>query len=126
WIAFIPDDCCQRLHIRDADRCDDAQLAHVSTQGIDRLCPLAHEQSTRAENHDGRLLLSRFDRHEAHRLARHRFADRLSIGGICLPTLYEWLHVLRGYQADVVSKSRYFTSPMMGAAARFHSNEAWR
>ncbi|TWA32725.1 hypothetical protein FB009_12316 [Sinorhizobium medicae] len=123
---FISDDCCQRLHVSDPDCSDDAQLAHMSAQGIDRLGPLAHEQSTSTENHDRCLLLSRFDRHEAHGFARHSFADCLSIGRIGLSAFDEWLHILRGYQANVVTKSLYLTSPMMRATASFHSDAAWR
>ena len=44
----------------------------------------------------GSLLVSRLDRHKAHRRAPNSLADRFRIGGIVLVALDVRLHVLRG------------------------------
>jgi len=46
-IGFIPDDDGQCLDVGDPDWSNDAQLAHMSAQGVDRLGSVADEQSTR-------------------------------------------------------------------------------
>ena len=43
-IGFIPDDDGQCLDVGDPDWSNDAQLAHMSAQGVDRLGSLADEQ----------------------------------------------------------------------------------
>gem|GEM_PF-5728942 len=124
-VTFIPNDRSQRLYVSDPRCRDDAELAHVSAQGIDRLCSLAHEQSTGAENHDRGLLIRRLYRHEPHGFAGHGFADCFSIGRIGLAAFDEWLHILRGDQANVVTESCNFTRPMVRTPAGLHSDKAW-
>ena len=65
----------------------------MSSKRIDRLSFLAHQQAACLKDYRRRLLLNRFDRDEAHRLARYCFADCLSIACICLASLYEGLHI---------------------------------
>ena len=53
-----------------------------------------------------------------------RLADRLGIGGVGLVPLDVGLDVLRRYEPDLVAKSGQLPSPVMGARAGLHSDDA--
>jgi hypothetical protein len=67
----------------------------MSPKCIDSLCFLADQQAACLEDYCCRLLLDRFDWDEAHRLARHSFADCLGVACICFASLYEGFHIGR-------------------------------
>jgi hypothetical protein len=72
------------------------------------------------------LLLDRLHRHEAHGRPRHRLADRLRVGGVVLVALDVGLHVLGRDQTDPVAQLDELASPMVGAAAGLHADQARR
>ena len=84
----------------------EAVLSKVTTQGIDRLCALPHQQITGTEHDRARLLLLTLHGHETHGRPLRRFADRLGIGSIVLLPLYEWLHIGRRIRRTVDPTSR--------------------
>jgi hypothetical protein len=72
----------------------------------------------------GRLLLARLDRHEPHRLACDRFADRLRVGGIILSPLHIGLHVSCGHQPHFMTQLGQFARPVMRRPASLGTDQA--
>src|SRR3954469_161011 len=64
-----------------------AELTRVATNGVAQLRAIADQPVTDAHQHQGRLLLSRFHRHEAHWRPAHRLAKCFSIRRIILFTI---------------------------------------
>ena len=79
-----------------------------------------------AVHHQDRLLLLARDRHEVHARSSHRFANRLRIVGVVLPSSAIRDHELCRDQPHRVSELRQFSRPIMGAGASFHTNQARR
>ncbi|ODT73722.1 MAG: hypothetical protein ABS76_38575 [Pelagibacterium sp. SCN 64-44] len=123
-ILFIPDDRRQCFHVGDAGRSDDTQLSHMGAQRVDRLGSLTHEQRPRSEDHYRCLLLCSLDRHEPHRLSRHRFGNWLRIGGVGLAALDERLDVLGRQQSDVMPEGRDLPRPVVRTRTCFHTHQA--
>jgi hypothetical protein len=64
-----------------------AELTRMATNGVAQLRAIADQPVTDADQHQGRLLLRRFHRHEAHCRSAHRLAERFSIRRIVLAAL---------------------------------------
>ncbi len=64
-----------------------AELAGIATDGIGQLRAIADQPVTYADQHQGRLLLSRLHRHEAHRRPAHRLTKRFRVRRIVLAAL---------------------------------------
>ncbi len=73
-----------------------------------------------------RLLLNILDRHEPHVRTSNHFADRLGVGRIVLVRLDVRLDELRRHQLDRMAEPLPLPCPVMGAAARFHVDQARR
>ncbi|WP_420839550.1 hypothetical protein, partial [Bradyrhizobium oropedii] len=71
------------------------------------------------------MLLSRFDRNEAHGLASHGLADGLGIRRIRLAALHKGFDISRRNQPHLMTESCNLARPIMGAAAGFHPHQAW-
>ena len=70
------------------------------------------------------LLVGALYRHEAHRRARHRLADRLSVGCVVLIPLDVRLHVSRRHQLHLMAERGQLARPMVGRRAGFHADQA--
>ncbi len=82
----------------------DAVLGELGPDHVDQLGALADQQvPCSVERHD-RLLLGRFDRDEAHRRSRHRFADGLRIGGVGLAPLDVGFDVSQRHQFHLMTQ----------------------
>ncbi len=103
-----------------------AELGQQTAQHVAELSALANNQIPRMVQKENSLLLFRLDRDKPHRRAGHCLADRLSIGSIGFAVLHVWLHIVGGYQTNIVAKSRNLACPMMAGAARLHANKARR
>src|SRR5262249_17513003 len=71
-------------------------------------------------------LVSRLDRHKAHRRALNRLANRFRIGGIVLVALDVRLHVLRRHQSNLVAKRAQLPRPVVRRRARLQANQTCR
>jgi len=87
---------------------------------------LADEEITRPVQQDRGLLLPALDRHEAHRRAGDRLADRLGVGGVVLVPLDVRLRVARRHQPHGVAERRQLARPVMGRAGRLDADQAGR
>src|SRR5271165_5026661 len=67
----------------------------MATDGVAQLRAIADQPVTYADQHQGRLLLSRLDRHEAHCRPAHRLAKRFRVRRIVLAALQVRLDELR-------------------------------
>src|SRR6516162_9469983 len=72
------------------------------------------------------MLISRLNRHEPHRWARHGLADGGCVGSIVFRPFDIALHVARRHQTHGVTELGDFTSPMMSGSAGFHTDQASR
>jgi hypothetical protein len=104
----------------------DPELGQMTSQSIDDLGPLPHQEIPRPEHESGGLGLLAFGRHEAHGRALGRFTDRLRIGGIVLLALDEGLHVSRWDQPHGMTELADLARPVMGAAAGLHGHGTGR
>jgi hypothetical protein len=73
-----------------------------------------------------RLLLGCLDRHEPHRRAQNRLANRFRIGGIVLVALDVRLHILRRHQPHLMPKRAQLARPVMRRRTRFQPNQTAR
>jgi hypothetical protein len=86
----------------DALRHDDPEFPQQTPDRVGELGALPDQQGPGPMQGKNRLLIDGLDWHEAHVRPRHRFADRLGIGGIGLVPLDIGLDVLRRDQPDVM------------------------
>src|SRR3974377_2628929 len=77
------------------------------------------------QNQQG-LLISRLNRHEPHRWARHGLADGGCVGSIVFRPFDIALHVARRHQTHGVTEFGDFTRPMMSGSTGFHADQASR
>src|SRR5262249_31365960 len=87
---------------------------------------LAHQPLPATVQQHGCLLVSRLDRHKAHRRALNRLADRFRIGGIVLVALDVRLHVLRRHQSHLVAKRAHLPPPVVRRRARLQAKQTGR
>ena len=64
-----------------------AEFSGIAADGVGQLRAIADQPIPDADQHQGRLLLSRLHWHEAHRRAAHRFAQCFGVRGIILAAL---------------------------------------
>jgi hypothetical protein len=83
-VASIGGDGKQLFQALTSHRPNDAELGHVSPNGIDHRGLLADEQLARAMEHQATLLLGRLGLDKPHIGPGHCFADGLGVSGIIL------------------------------------------
>jgi hypothetical protein len=107
-----------------------AELGQMSSQGVDDLSSLphqefaAHQEIAGPEHESGGLRLLALGRHEAHGRALGRLADRLSIHCIVLLPFDERLHVSQRDQPNGMPELADLARPVMRAAAGLHGHRA--
>src|SRR5262249_24988905 len=77
----------QLADVAKALRRDHAELGKMPAQSVHQTRTLAHQPLPATMQQHSSLLVSRLDRHKAHRRAPNRLADRFGIGGIVLVAL---------------------------------------
>src|SRR5262249_12522408 len=125
-ILLISDDLEQLCRAIAALRGDDAEFGHVPADGIRQHRSLTNQKLPAAMQHQARLLLFGFRRHEPHRRSRDRLADGGSIIGIVLAAFEIGLHVARRQQSHRVAQRPKPAAPIMGSRTRFNADEASR
>jgi len=71
-------------------------------------------------------LAQQVDRDEAHRLARHRFADRLGVGGVRLAAFHVWFDIGWRDQPHLMPEGRDLARPIVCATARLEPDQTPR
>ncbi len=112
--------------LRDPSPGRDPEFGQVSTDRMQEHGALFDQESPGAVQHRGRLLLGRFDRHEAHGRARHGLADCFRIRGIVLLPLHVRFHIGRRHEPDLMAESSELAGPVVGGRARLHTDQAGR
>src|SRR5262244_4161251 len=98
----------------------------MPAQSVHQTRTLAYQPLAATVQQHGSLLVSRLDRHKAHRRAPNRLADRFRIGGIVLVALDVRLHVLRRHQSHLVAKRPQLPPPVVRRRARLQANSTGR
>src|SRR5262245_43027988 len=98
----------------------------MPAQSVHQARTLAHQPLPATVQQHRYLLVSRLDRHKAHRRAPNRLADRFRIGGIMLVALDVRLHVLRRHQSHLVAKRAQLPPPVVRRRARLQANQTGR
>ena len=98
----------------------------MSTDSVDQHRLLANQQLSRLMQHQSRSSVFGLDWHETHVRSHHRLADRRRIRRVDLATPNVCFHVGRRHDLHLMPHRNNFSSPKMGCAASFHSDEAWR
>src|SRR6516225_2277612 len=98
----------------------------MPAQSVHQTRTLAYQPLPAAVQQHGSLLVSRLDRHKAHRRALNSLADRFRIGGIMLVALDVRLHVLRRHQPHLVAKRAQLPPPVVRRRARLQANQTAR
>src|SRR5580704_2790263 len=98
------------------------EFRRVAADSIGQLCAIADQPIANADQHQRRLLLGRFHRHEPHRWPAHRLAKRFGICRVVLAALDVRLDQLRRDQLHRMPERLQPPRPMMGSAAGFDRN----
>src|SRR5262245_27707878 len=98
----------------------------MPAQSVHQTRTLAHQPLPATVQQHGSLLVSRLDRHKAHRRAPNRLAVRFGIGGIVLVAIDVRLHVLRRHQSYLVAKRAQLPRPVVRRRARLQANQTGR
>jgi hypothetical protein len=101
-------------------------LGQVAAEGIDQLRAPANQKITGAEQHSARLLLLGLDRHEAHGRPDCRLTNGFRVRRVVLLASDERFHVDRRNQPNFMAESLDGASPVMGAPAGLHGDDAAR
>src|SRR5215472_15736974 len=125
-VALIAHNGDQLADVAQALRRDHAELGQMPAQSVHQTRTLAHQPLPATVQQHSSLLVSRLDRHKAHRRAPYRLADRLRIGGIVLVALDVRLHVSRWHQSHLVPKRAQLSRPVVRRRARLQANQTWR
>src|SRR5262247_4637942 len=125
-VALIADNGNQLADVAQALRRDHAELSQMPAQSVHQTRTLAHQPLPATVQQHSSLLVSRLDRHKAHRRAPNRLADRFRIGGIVLVALDVRLHVLRRHQSHLVAKRAQLPPPVVRRRARLQANQTGR
>ncbi|CAL4866977.1 hypothetical protein MMA231_01224 [Asticcacaulis sp. MM231] len=96
----------------------------MPSKSIYQLSFPADKQIPDLENHGRRLLDVTLDCNEPHGRPHRCLANGFGIGRVVLLSLYEWFDVNGWKQADFMSQLRDLPSPIVGAGAGFHSDNA--
>src|SRR5262245_27729938 len=98
----------------------------MPAQSVHQTRTLAHQPLPATVQQHSSLLVSRLDRHKAHRRAPNRLADRFGIGGIVLVALDVRLHVLRRHQPYLMAKRAQLPPPVVRCRACLQANQTGR
>src|SRR6516162_7070993 len=98
----------------------------MPAQSVHQTRTLAHQPLPATVQQHGSLLVSRLDRHKAHRRALNSLTNRFRIGGIVLVALDVRLHVLRRHQSHLVAKRAQLSPPVVRRRARLQANQTGR
>src|SRR5215472_353295 len=123
---LIADNGDQLADVAQALRCDHAELGQMPAQSVHQTRTLAYQPLPATVQQHGSLLVSRLDRHKAHRRALNRLADRFRIGGIVPVALDVRLHLLRRHHSNLVAKRAQLPRPIVRRRARLQANQTWR
>ena len=93
-------------------------------QRVDQLRALTNQEIAGPKQHGAGLLFLRLDRNETHGRSDSCLRNRLRVGGVIFLAFNERLDIDRRDQASLMSQIADYTSPMMRAPARFHSDDA--
>src|SRR5262249_9355376 len=96
----------------------------MTTQGIDCLSTLPHQQIPCAERHRGSLLRFGLRCDEAHGRSQSGLHNCLGIGRIVLLPLHERLYIPWRDQPDLMTQRSDRTRPMVRSRAGFHCHDA--
>ena len=99
-------------------------LGQVAAEGIDQLRALANQEITGAKQHGARLLLLGLDRHEAHGRPDRRLTNGFCVRRVVLLAPDERFDINRRNQSNFMAESTDGASPVMGAPAGLHSDDA--
>ena len=99
-------------------------LSQVTAERIDQLRALANQEITGAKQHGARLLLLGLDRHEAHGRPDRRLTDGFCVRRVVLLAPDERFDIDRRNQPNFMAESLDSASPVMGAPAGLHSDDA--
>jgi hypothetical protein len=116
----------QRFDAIPTDPGHDPELREMRPDGVDQRGSLTDKHLVGAVQDEHTLLLGRFDLDEAHRWARHGFADGLRVGGIVLLVLHVGLHVARRHQAYAVPELLDLPCPVVRRSAGLHPDQTRR
>src|SRR5262249_53082101 len=128
-VALIAHNGDQLADVAQALRRDHAEFGQMPAQSVHQTRTLAHQPLPATVQKHGSLLVSRLDRHKAHRRPPNRLANRspiYRIGGIVLGALDVGLHVLRWHQSHLVPKRAQLPRPVVRRRARLQANQTWR
>src|SRR5499433_3124281 len=98
----------------------------MPAQSVHQTRTLAHQPLPATVQQHGSLLVSRLDRHKAHRRALNSLANRFRIGGIVLVALDVRLHVLRRHQPHLMPKRAQLPRPVVRRRARLQAKQTGR
>src|SRR5262245_12994694 len=98
----------------------------MPAQSVHQTGTLAYQPFPATMQQHGSLLVSRLDRHKAHRRALNRLANRFGIGGIVLVALDVRLHVLRRHQSHLMPKRAQLPRPVVRRRAGLQANQTGR
>src|SRR5271166_4265266 len=96
-----------------------AELARIATDRVAQLRAIADQPVSYADQHQGRLLLSRLHRHEAHCRPAHRLAKRFRVRRIVLAALEVRLDQLRRDQLHRMPERLQQSRTMVAGTAGF-------
>src|SRR6476659_2439175 len=98
----------------------------MPAQSVHQTRTLAHQPLPATVQQHSSLLVSRLDRHKAHRRPHNRLADCFRIGGIVLVALDVRLDVLRRHQSHLVAERAQLPPPVVRRRARLQANQTGR
>jgi hypothetical protein len=93
-------------------------FSEVSTDCVNELGSLPHQQVTGPKDETRRLLLLALHRHEAHVRPLRCFANCLSVDGVVLLPLHERLYISGRDQPNLMPKLGELASPVMRSTTR--------
>ena len=105
---------------------DDAELRHQAANVVRQHRMLLHQDLAHPVNAGGGLLGLALDRHEAHRRATDRLADRLGVRRVVLVPPHVRLCVGWRDQPNIVPQLAQFARPVVRRPARLHADQAGR
>jgi hypothetical protein len=113
-------------HMRRTFWCYPTIFSEVSSDCVDELGSLPHQQVTGPKDETCRLLLLALHRHEAHVRPLRCFANSLSVDRVVLLPLHERLYISRRDQPNLMPKLGELASPVMRSTTRLKRYSATR
>jgi hypothetical protein len=97
--------------------CDPTVFSEVTSDRVDKLGSLPHQQITGPKHQTRRLLLFALHRNKPHVGALRRFAYRLGIDRVVLLPLHKRLYIGGRDQPNIMAKLTELTGPVMRSPA---------